>query len=384
MFLLFSLLSLPSTSKADDDYPYNTEVFQPIFNENGTIIDGKFPQFSPDGSQIAYIGLQSNETSGSSRYAIYVVDTDGTNQTLLYANDSIDGSFSGPKFSPDGGKIVFTRLIVTIPSKEGNMTIDVLEKNGTHWGYTEPEEIYRVHNNGLENPSFSPDGKRIIYLSREGGGYGDIWIIDNDGSNRTRLTFTEKGGMFPSYSSDGEKITYSAWNDIGFTDVWIMNADGTNQTRIRGGGEHPSFMPDGKILFDVGCDSPLPKVPTTSPSIWMISQDRTNWTLLVPTRISAIGAEQADVSSDGTKICFYHGFMGLYLAEDPDGNGIWEDSDGDHVADICDGYPLDPERGYRTDVWEEEENGFLRGFGLQLIASSILIAVPVVWWRKRR
>ena len=114
----------------------------------------------------------------------------------------------------------------------------------------------------------------------------------------------------------------------------------------------------------------------------MMDQDGANKTLLVPFYVTAPASTRPAISPDGTRIIFENGLgdsFHLYVVEDPDGNGIWEDTDGDHVADICDGYPDDPNRGYITDDDDDDSPGF----GIKLVAVSVLIAVPVVWWRRK-
>ena len=241
-----------------------------------------------------------------------------------------------------------------------------------------------LHVGGLY-PSFSPDGEKIIYLCGDGGGEGEVWIIDIDGSNKTQLTFDQKGGMTPSYSPDGKRIVYERWSKDGESEVWVMNSDGTDIKKILDDSwypSHPTFMPDGKILFDSARVSPHSN-KIGAPSVWMMEQDGSNRTLLVPSVISSLGSKRPTINRNGTRIVFEHGLGGsftIYMVEDPNGDGEWEDSDGDHVADICDGYPDDPDRGYMKG---DDDGGFLSWFG-GVVVASIFIAVPVVWWLKRK
>ena len=61
------------------------------------------------------------------------------------------------------------------------------------------------------------------------------------------------------------------------------------------------------------------------------------------------------MNKNGTEIIFENGFgeyFHLLKVIDEDRDGIWQDSDGDHVADTCDKYPNDPDRGYFKDESE--------------------------------
>lgn len=105
-------------------------------------------------------------------------------------------------------------------------------------------------------PDWSPDGKRIAFYAK----YDDrktwsIHTMNSDGTNRKRLTNTKnKWDSSPSWSPDGKKIAFareyrdseSNWNE----EIWIMNTDGSEKTRLKEiSGRAPSFMKDGRILF---------------------------------------------------------------------------------------------------------------------------------------
>ena len=377
--LLLLMSGVGVRSVESEENPYNTTLF----------INTKTHGFWPDchDDEIVFLsGITQNEEL---LVGVWIMNSTGPKR-LLFANDSIDHTFSGPKLSPDGNTIVFTKLRIIIPSEKTELSIEILEKNGTQWNHNcNNITIYKRPKNLLNNPSFSPDGKRIIYFSNEAGGDGDVWIMDIDSSNRTQLTFDKKGSTHPVFSPDGTKIVYRTWSERGETEIWIMDSDGTNRKRILDDSwypDHPTFMPDGKILFDSAKVSPHSTM-VGAPSIWMMEQDGSNKTLLAPAIISHVGSERPSINRNGTRIAFEHGVgdnFFIHYVDDPDGDGIWEDSDGDHVADVCDGYPLDPERGYRTDVWEEEED-FLSGFGVTMLLSSVFIVVPAARrWRRRQ
>ncbi len=61
---------------------------------------------------------------------------------------------------------------------------------------------------GMLTPSVSPDGRRIAVASMEGGDF-DIWIHDQTGSTKTRLSFDEARELSPSWSPSGREIAYS-------------------------------------------------------------------------------------------------------------------------------------------------------------------------------
>jgi len=62
----------------------------------------------------------------------------------------------------------------------------------------------------------------------------EIYVVNADGSNRTRLTNNSIVDGQPSYSPDGAKILFAsgdALNPNGI-EIYVMNADGSNRTRL--------------------------------------------------------------------------------------------------------------------------------------------------------
>jgi Tol biopolymer transport system component len=87
------------------------------------------------------------------------------------------------------------------------------------------------------DPAFSPDGSRIAFTG-ERDGNREIYVMDADGANQRRLTFTagtvrdpmvESVDENPSWSPDGERIGFDSTRD-GNLEVYVMNADGSGQT----------------------------------------------------------------------------------------------------------------------------------------------------------
>ncbi|MEN4013942.1 MAG: hypothetical protein ROW48_18075 [Bellilinea sp.] len=101
------------------------------------------------------------------------------------------------------------------------------------------------------NASWSPDGQRIVYQMRYGGQY-EIYTMNADGSNPTRLTRHSAYDGMPSWSPDGKQILFVSDRLDGHYYVWVMNADGSNQRALIwcDYSIYPIWSPDGsKIAF---------------------------------------------------------------------------------------------------------------------------------------
>ena len=191
-----------------------------------------------------------NMPGGLPAYEIYVMDADGGNQQNLTNDPNSDGS---PSWSPDGKRIVFTS------KRDGNREnyeIYVMDADGNNRQRLTDNDFYDTH------PSWSPDGERIAFMSwRDGhfiGEFGlssEIYVMDADGKNTRRLTNNRKRDSSPSWSPDGKWIVFAAdrkGDDVNY-EIYVMDADGNNQRRLTNNRLHdtaPSWSPDGKrIIF---------------------------------------------------------------------------------------------------------------------------------------
>ena len=147
--------------------------------------------------------------------------------------------------SPDEKSIVFTSL--------GHIYKKELP-NG------KPERITNLTDFEAE-PSFSPDGKFIVFVTWNDAELGTIYKIKTNGSGLEKLT--SKRGIYrtPSYSNSGGKITYrkeGGNGDQGFdystnTGIYAMDYDGSNAKKIADSGEFPIFSPNNKrVYFQTG------------------------------------------------------------------------------------------------------------------------------------
>jgi TolB protein len=100
--------------------------------------------------------------------------------------------------------------------------------------------------------SFTPDG-RVVFATETGGTW-DIWIMNQDGSNRKQLTSGGRQSIEPAASPDGRYIVFTSASP-GSVDLWRMDMDGGNLVQLTKNmfAFNAAFSPDGRwVVFSNG------------------------------------------------------------------------------------------------------------------------------------
>lgn len=118
-------------------------------------------------------------------------------------------------------------------------------------------------------PVWSPDGQKLAFCTREGRGFGQVQLINADGSGRLLLTHLRGGACPTDWSPDGEKILSIAYGTLTPT-IFVMGSDGGNFKQVASG-YGARWSPDGKRL--VFCRNPEGR--GMSGSIWAANADGT-------------------------------------------------------------------------------------------------------------
>ncbi|MBI3681945.1 MAG: PD40 domain-containing protein [Acidobacteria bacterium] len=157
----------------------------------------------------------------------------------------------GPRYSPDGSRIVFSS------NRSGALEIWLADSEGVHLN-----QLTNFNGPPTGSPMWSPDGKYIEFDSRPAGN-PDVYVISADGGLPQRMTTEATEEIVPSWSRDGKWI-YFASNRSGTFQIWKMPAQGGAASQVtQGGGFHGVESPDGKFVY-------YAKAAQNQPGLWRV------------------------------------------------------------------------------------------------------------------
>ena len=234
------------------------------------------PRFSPDGKTVAFL---REEERGALGRDIFLVRLGGGEPKRLTFDNVISG---GLDWTPDGAYIIFSSNRLSgqgrlwkvrtsggqpepLPVGQGGAYFPALSRDGRRLAYTQADtntniwryEVPRSKGQSAPptkliasagdnfDPQFSPDGKRIVFVSDRSGSR-EIWVCDSDGSNPRQLTFF--GGPHvgvPFWSPDGRQIRFYATPE-GRAGMYVVSAEGGLPRHVT---EVNSWSRDGKWIY---------------------------------------------------------------------------------------------------------------------------------------
>jgi len=166
------------------------------------------PAFTPTATPIPPLsgsggGVLAVASKHDGDWEIYLINADGSELRQLTDNSAKD---SWPSWSPDGKQIVF------MSDRAGSWGIYVMNADGSG-------QHAVASGTGEYEPSWSPKGDKIVYSSQRGGD-SELVIMNSDGSEKQILTDNDVYDAWPAWSPDGEKIALISPRD-GDDDIYI-------------------------------------------------------------------------------------------------------------------------------------------------------------------
>jgi Tol biopolymer transport system component len=211
----------------------------------------RFARFSGDGKKIVYEKEnqypEQKDTIFNLDRDIFIKNMDTGEVRRVTDNHTYDGLAS---FSPDDKRILF---VCDRPGARSSLYIlDLDTGEGKSLSFKKPltERITRKPGRLILPycPSFSPDGEKILFH----GGYKTrkIYLVDENGKTLKCLTKGQTDDFFPAFSPDGKRIVFvSGQQDQ--EDLFVVNSDGSDRTRLTFDGgkkKYPSFSPDANLI----------------------------------------------------------------------------------------------------------------------------------------
>ena len=189
---------------------------------------------------------------------------------------------------------------------------------------------------GARAPAWSPDGKRIAFLSRRARGMWDMYVMNADGSGQRRLMPDVRlTGL--DWSPDGRKIAVAGPGQ-GIIGFYVVNADGSGRRLMSRYGDGPAWSPDGRRIAFAG-----------RWGIWVMNADGSGSRELTTQDPGRGHGARLYWSPDGRKLAFLSGAHcdfchHLYVMN----------ADGSDLKDLTPSVGGGPDRGVANPAWSPD------------------------------
>ena len=256
------LLAMCARAFAADDAAQESRF---ISNARQLVFEGKRSgegYFSPDGKKLIF---QSEREPSDPFYQQYILDLE-TGETTRVSPGK--GKTTCGFFQPGTDRVLFASTHAdpeAVAKQKAELEFRASGKQRRYsWDYDESFDIFSAKQDGTDlnnlthspgydaEGSYSPDGKQIVFCSlraafpleklsaadrdryaKDPAWFGDIYIMNADGSNVRRLTNESGYDGGPFFSPDGQRIVWRHFEENGMiADVWTMKLDGSDKKRV--------------------------------------------------------------------------------------------------------------------------------------------------------
>jgi TolB protein len=189
-------------------------------------VNGIDPSWSPDASKLAFTAVEYDQFGNPEDTSIYVTTADGSNNVRI-------GPGTEPDWSPKADWIVYRS---NPANSDGCPGIRRMHSDGSGDAPVAPGYSHSGGcTGGGSDPSFSPDGKRVVFVSADGS---TIFTVSLHGGNKHRVVRDTAAMSSPVYSPDGRSIVYST-----SAGLWKVKAKGGKPKRIAPTGGPLAWQP---------------------------------------------------------------------------------------------------------------------------------------------
>ena len=181
------------------------------------------PKWSPDSHSIAFVS-----TLGTGHFLLHTanVDKDKLKDLVTRTPDRVSAikryyyseydHAINPAWSPDGNKLIFVSNR-EVAHGTGNIVSMDLDNPG------ETTTIHSEETAWKTAPDISPDGSRMVYSSYLGRNWQQLWLLPATGGYPIQITYGDYDNTSPKWSPDGKRIAYIS-NRTGNTSLWVIDS----------------------------------------------------------------------------------------------------------------------------------------------------------------
>ncbi|NNL29377.1 MAG: amidohydrolase family protein [Gemmatimonadetes bacterium] len=207
------------------------------------------PAISPDGRSMVYVadidamsGLRlRNLETDQDDWLAFPIDREHLNRRTRFA------------FTPDGSAVVFVKDgtfhevdVVSGDVSEISFTAQVEQQLGPRVFHEMPYEDDSFVVKNIRYGEMSPDGSTLIF-----GSLNQLWVMDLPDGEPRELVSGGNGQYQPTFSPDGRSIAFVSWHATGGGHLWRVSADGGQPeqlTTVPAYYANPVWSPDGSRI----------------------------------------------------------------------------------------------------------------------------------------